>query len=226
MTDSVTNCKRRWFQFNLRTLLILMAIVAFGPGAWLAWEMRVARREIEAIDELRKLGAEIYVKPRKPLSAVMGDDFNYAVGIGLRNRNGLSDPKALAHIAELRETVWIDIQGTELNDDGLAHLSRLKCLKQLRLDETQVTDGGMKHLAKLEALEVLNLSDTQIGDAGLAHLADLKNLRELRLKGTRITDAGLQHLKNLKQLETLTISGTQATATAHAVLTSSLRELP
>ena len=46
------------FQFSIRSLLVLVVVVAV-PFSWLAVEMKKSRREREAVEALEKLGAEV-----------------------------------------------------------------------------------------------------------------------------------------------------------------------
>ena len=50
---------RRRFQFNLRSLLVLVVVVAL-PCSWLAVRMQQARRQIEAADAIDKLGGRVF----------------------------------------------------------------------------------------------------------------------------------------------------------------------
>jgi len=49
--------KRRWFQFRLRTLLIVIALLATALG-WLGWQLRFIRSRRMAMDETRKWAVE------------------------------------------------------------------------------------------------------------------------------------------------------------------------
>lgn len=49
------NFPRRWFRFRLRTLLLLIAIVA-APLAWIAKERGQSQRELQLATELEEEG--------------------------------------------------------------------------------------------------------------------------------------------------------------------------
>jgi len=51
--------KRRWFQFTLRSLLILMLVISFGLG-WFAHQLRLARNRQVAIAECDAAGIYVY----------------------------------------------------------------------------------------------------------------------------------------------------------------------
>jgi len=52
-----TKRKRRWFQCSLRTLLVLMLVFACGFG-WLAYQIKRAREQWQAVAAIEKLGGE------------------------------------------------------------------------------------------------------------------------------------------------------------------------
>src|SRR5689334_19846235 len=66
--------KRRWFQFSLRTLLILTTVVAIGCG-WFAMKIRRARRQDAAVEALRKAcQANVFYDYQTPGSGNRGSD--------------------------------------------------------------------------------------------------------------------------------------------------------
>ena len=185
--------KRRWFQFSLRTLLAVVTFLAVVPGGWLIYEKQQARRHMEAATKLRRVGADVYAKPKWLWTQLEPGSPGIIVGLGLRYRN-LTDAD-LQPLSSLRELVWLDLNDTPVGNDGLVHLSGLTGLERLRLDETQVTDDGLAHLVGLTQLQQLNLYKSNITDAGLAHLAMLTNLKELNLQRTQVTAEGLEKLQ-------------------------------
>jgi hypothetical protein len=59
-------------------------------------------------------------------------------------------------------------------------------LTHLDLQKTEITDQGLKILSELTNLKSLNLANTQINGSGLAHLKALKHLEDLNLSATSI----------------------------------------
>jgi hypothetical protein len=47
--------RRRWLQFSLRTLLVLMLVLGCGLG-WLAYKIKAAREQRAAVDAIHKMG--------------------------------------------------------------------------------------------------------------------------------------------------------------------------
>jgi hypothetical protein len=126
------------FQFSLLSLLVLMVAVAL-PFAWLAAELKVARKQKEAVEGIRNAGVAVAYdyecnpftsplplpgdKPPGPawLRKLLGDDL-------------------------FADVWWIDFRGPEVSDAGLEHLKRLPQLQELDLRGTNVTDAGVKNL--------------------------------------------------------------------------------
>ena len=54
--------RRRWLQFSLRTLMVLMLVLGCGFG-WLAYEIKMVREQREAVTAIEKLGGSVYWKP-------------------------------------------------------------------------------------------------------------------------------------------------------------------
>ena len=176
---------RSRFQFSIRSLLVLVVVVAI-PCSWMMQEIKRQRKAVAAINESG--GQVSWYGPFGPiwLTRLLGDDFFLAV----------------------YSVQW---PGPQVTDADLEHLTGLKQVRLLLLDSTQVSDAGLEKLKGLKQLEILSLNETKITDAGLEHVKGLKQLKQLSVYGTKITDAGLEHLKGLKQLHTLSLGGTKIT---------------
>jgi hypothetical protein len=191
--------RRRWYQFNLRSLFVVMTLACVGMS-WLGIKIQQARRQKEAVEEIKKLGGGVFydyqvrvsgvemakLKP-KWLRSLLGDDFFTNVVI-----------------------VWL-ATNQQVTDAGLEQLKGLTTLTSLSLDGTKVTDAGLEQLKGLTTLTSLSLDGTMVTDAGLEHLKGLTQLQDLSLDSTKVTDAGLEHLKGLTQLQTLSLFNTQVT---------------
>ena len=62
---------RRRFQFSLRSLLVMVVVVAL-PYSWLAVEMRQARLQKEAVDMVVSLGGSVFHDERRTFDANSG----------------------------------------------------------------------------------------------------------------------------------------------------------
>jgi hypothetical protein len=211
--------KRRWFQFSLRTLLILTAIVAIA-SAWLGKRIEQKRKERDAVAAIIESGGYVrydyqYMNGRVDLNAepaaagwlrkLCGDNFFSEVVWVRANGTGVVFPDVLTELRVL------ELNKTNVGDAELVNLKRMTQLEELVLSETAVTDAGLACLEGLTRLRYLDVSATQVSDEGLAHLKDLTQLQNLSLRATRVTDTGLGRLGGLRQLQQLFLGGTQIT---------------
>jgi Leucine-rich repeat (LRR) protein len=196
--------KRRWFQFSLRTLLIVTLVVAI-PCAWVGRKIERKRRERAAVALIENLGGHVV--------------YNYQT-------DGTREPFGPAWLRELLGKDFFSevdrIRLMSVTDDVLQQLKQFGELRSLLLDGSGITDPGLEHLEGLTHLSDLNLSRTAITDAGLAHLAGLADLERLDISESHITGAGVDSLKGLPHLQMLELHQTQIT---DATLTS-LVEFP
>ena len=207
--------KRRWFQFSLRTLLILVTIGCVGGGWWLnrAFRQRAAVRRFYELTADRQShrhdapvtmcyryqGKDQYYKPIIPkwlhwLRDMIGEEcFGEVTGVQLLDTTATDED--LKHLAVLPGVERIWLARTKITDEGMPLLKVCPKLTFIGLDQTPVTDDGISHLTAFRDLESLSLNGTKITDAGLEHLARLPRLKELWLRNTAITDAGYQELQ-------------------------------
>ncbi len=198
------------FQFSIRSLFVLTVAVAV-PFSWLAVEMKAAREQKDAVEEIEKLGGQVgssQPSERASLRGLLGDDLFRQVDLVTLIATPVTDAD-LEHLKGLSQLQWLNLGSTQVTDAGLAHIAGLTQLRELYLQSTQITDAGLAQLAGLTQLRVLYLNDTHIGDAGLAHLAGLTRLEDLTLNNTQITDAGLAYFAGLSQLQYLHLNNTQ-----------------
>jgi hypothetical protein len=202
------NPKRRWLQFSLWTLMVLIVLVSV-PLGWLAFEITQGKARREAVVAIRQFGGQVQydtgdgdmldpfgsVIPKKPewLRKLLGDDF-FATAT-LVDLSGNKDTDAgLVHLRGMTGLRVLTLNDSDVTDAGLAHLRGLTKLEGLDLRNAKATDAGLVHLQGLKKLEVLDLSNTQVTDAGLVHLERLTELIYLDLGNTRVTDAGVAEL--------------------------------
>jgi Leucine-rich repeat (LRR) protein len=180
MADSPTPTKpkrkRRWYQYSLRTFLLLITIFAI----WLGYLSNEARKQREAVAWVKEMGG------------MLGYDYEVDEDGYLKQDGKPPGPKWL------RETLGIDfmadvcsvaLSGADVND--VTRLAGLKKLQWLRLEGAQVTD--VTPLAGLRKLHRLALDGTHVSD--VTPLAGLKNLRELYLWGTRVSKEQVTSLR-------------------------------
>jgi hypothetical protein len=206
--------KRRWFQYSLRTLLVVVTLFAI-PCSWLVVMLRQAERQRKAVAAIRNLGGSTglgsYSSPPEWLRSLVGDDFFQTVNSVDLNLTKVTDSD-LENLDGLGQLKHVSLFGADkITDAGLGHLERMSQLLKLNLAFTKVGDAGLEHIKGLNQLEDLSLTGTNITDDGLKHLKGLNHLDRLLLSHTKITDAGLEHLKGLSQLKLLWLYDTQVT---------------
>ena len=216
--------KRRWYQFHLYHLLVLMAAVAIGCS-WFVCRAANAKRQREAVEAIQQLGGHVaydyeydandcYIPNARPSApawfcSLVGRDFVadvVTVCFGFRaTDDDLENLRGFTKVKMLR------LEDTRITDEGINKLQRIAPrLHYLGLG-SHTSDAGLVYLRGLKNLKSLYLRETQITDAGLAHLSALPHLEYLDLHRTRITDAGLAHLTELPHLESLVLDQTQIT---------------
>jgi hypothetical protein len=163
--------RRRFLQFRLRTLLVLMLAIA----APLAWVSERRRKQDQAIATIERLGGRIQFRWKSAWD-------NGAPRYSMWLRRLVGDPW-------LAQSLFVSFSGPHcrVRDADLACLADLPHLTGLALGNTRVSDPGMEHIAKLRGLETLGLDGTRVHDFGLALVEHLPYLRHLALDGSRVT---------------------------------------
>lgn len=102
----------------------------------------------------------------------------------------------LAALLSLKEQiVWLNLAGTELDDESLKIIGQLPQLRKLHLERNRISDQGLSKLSNLLHLEYLNVFGNSITDQGMVHLSKLPKLKELFIGQTKVTEQGIQSLK-------------------------------
>ena len=156
--------KRRWFQFRLRTLLVMVALAA-GAFRWLdLWinrELDQRRREKATIAWIEGMSGSLFF------------DGNEYDGYGqiswwLKTKDTWFGPRVATVVLSQEEV------------SDISPLKELKSLEQIYLSGTSVTD--LTPLAGFEGLWVLSIEDSKISD--LSTLAGMNNVERLFLSET------------------------------------------
>jgi len=147
--------RRRWLQFSLWTVLVLMLVLGCGL-AWFAREVQREWAQREAAVAIRKLGGRVaYVDVSGGmiptavawLGALIDDDLSGYVAAVSLDATRVSDA-GLVHLRGLTQLKWLDLTGTQVTGSGLEHLQGLTQLQELTLSNTKVTDAGVAELQK------------------------------------------------------------------------------
>jgi len=187
-------------RYGLRTMMILLAIVAAGLGFWKAFVTPIQVQHAAEKHLLTK-GAKIaWSTPRGNnwLRSIVGDYlFSEIVMVDLERRK--IDKEDIAALSELRSVNRLYLASTSIDDDGLKSISGLTKVQRLSLWRTKITDEGLKHLAELDELFRIDIKHTQVTEDGLQHLKELDSLSELRTR-MKLTDVGVGHLSQFPGL--------------------------
>lgn len=199
----------RWYQYRLRTVLILMTVLA----AWLALISHRARQQKLAVEKIVAWGGVVnYDYQVIPVNPAIRDpgglDFDLDESITPLRTQWL---RRFIGDDYFQTVVCVDLSKTSISDDGLLILENLPALRVLILDDTKITRMGLSHFEGLRNLELLSLENTLIDDSGLAYLENLAALRWLGLGGNNITDGSVKYFKNFTKLKTLKLTDAQVT---------------
>ena len=171
----------RWFQFGLRSLLIVMTLACIGMS-WVDVKIQKARQQKEAVAAITAAGGricyEVSLRNAAPdwLVERLGEDFfQTAAGVVFRKRANDAD---LVYLADLPEVTTVNLVGTQVTDAGLERLGATADLgagtRRYAGERRRFGPSGPN-----DATSSLSLEDTKITDAGLEHLAGLMHLRGL-----------------------------------------------
>ena len=158
MTDAPsrpTKHRRRWFQFSLRALLIVVTLVS---GLLLAWRAYVEpyRRQRETMALIKELGGEYKTESDGPAwirNWFGAENFQKIVLVDLADCN--APAKYLEQVTALPKLETLVVGGQKFTDEHLSRLKRLKTINGLVLDSTDVTDDGIEALKQtLTALAI------------------------------------------------------------------------
>ena len=141
---------RRRFQFSIRSLLVLVVVVAV-PCSWMVVEVKKAKEQQEAVEAIRGLGGNLYYDYDFDRSGTWISGAQPGTPAWLRARLG-DDFFALARSVTF-------MSGGKITDDETACLESLPDLKELWLIlQRSVSDRTLVHLKGIRKLEVLYLA--------------------------------------------------------------------
>lgn len=173
----------------------------FGP-LWMPKELRNA---IPVFN--RVVGVDLRYVPPKTLKARVVADPRLVGPSGAHISNlVVSYLPRLTHLESLQLSKQF-----YLTDAAMPHLRSMTNLRVLQLNQTQIGDDGLQHLHDLVNLTDLDLSGTGATDRGLNYLHGLTKLESLRLNRTNVSDEGIAFLWNHPSLLTLEAKRTRVT---------------
>ena len=186
----------RWrFQFSIRSLFVLTVVVAI-PSAWLATEMKAARKQRETVEEIERAGGQ----------AAYDDGQNYPCDVSLTY---IVPPCPLpSQILPLSPHIIPPAQPV-LPPPALIMLLPpvpfIFLVPPLTLvplsRQSRPSCEGCWETRMFVSVREVEFPDSEAGDAEIETLKGLTRLQDLRLNNTKVSDAGLKHLKGLGQLQ-------------------------
>lgn len=205
------NAKRklRWYQFSLRTLLIVVTLFALACS-WFAVKMREAERQKQAKQAILEIGGDVRYDfefdsageetdadgPSGPawLIQLLGEDFFKNV-VAVEIPADHLDKEMLSQLLMMPRLKAVQLQCKFTRDSDLTLLNELPQLRKVTFYHAQMMDSELAELKGLKQVEVLEFHNVSISDAGLKHLKGLSNLKEFHYSYTDITAKGIQDLQ-------------------------------
>jgi Leucine-rich repeat (LRR) protein len=167
--------KRRWFRFSLRTLLVLMTVLA----VWLGMSVKKYRDHRAAITAIKQLNGSFSLNPIEP---------------GWRQRF-VSDERYFWDPVAVRFSPRFPISDHELRSI-IQPMLMFENLTYLNLNGSHISDAGIKHILPLaDRLQILDIRQTSVSDDCIVNLRKLRRLRLLRITGSAFSVDALNQLR-------------------------------
>lgn len=216
----------RWLRFSLRSLLLVVTIVAI----FLSMRVNQAEKQRKAIVAVKQLGGWVHYGfefrdgdgmyqagsrswvPQWILDRTGVDLFHNVVEVNMvynnegpkRLNNYETSDQVSHHLTSFHRLKRLLLNDTQASDSLLRVVGRLKYLEEIYMwNAATVTDRGAAFLRYPPKLRSIHLSHSQITDESLRVFGQMPKLEELSLQGNQFTDEGLSYLKNLAQLRSL-----------------------
>jgi Leucine Rich Repeat (LRR) protein len=213
---------RRWFQFSLRTLLVVMVLVSAAVGL-IGIRMQRARRQEAGAAAITAIGGSaLYeVASKQPGWSLptdlarpwLGDDFfDSVVEVEVDLKPADTTPRHLAiwnaigDLPQLRKLRVDYPKRYPRSRFNIGPIRRLSNLRQLKIRDAQIAGDDLLPLTGMPALETLDLSHNQIADDAWRHLADVPRLHTLNASYSFVTDAGAAQLAQCRHLRHLVLT--------------------
>ena len=203
--------KHRWYQFNLRTLLVLVTVICVALGLS-AKEWHRALRKNQAVEEVQRHGGHVRLAdPPKATGVIsgwlhlfLGDEFFAEVSNVSLGPQSEQDLDLLRPFPELR---WLRLWGPAVTDSALERTAGLTQLNELQLDDAVVGERGLESLTHLCNLRFLSFENCLLSDGakerGLQQLTELPNLQSLSFINCGLSDDSLKALSGAPSLVNL-----------------------
>ena len=137
MRSDHTKTVRRWHQYSMRTLMIVVTILAL-PCSWFAVKMRQAERQRHVATTIKKLGGAVYYDFQYDCSSMRVKKKTSAVPAWLRNCLGVD------FFSDI-----VCVSAKNLTYDDLLQLQSLPYLKVLSINNTAIKQEDFVPISKL-----------------------------------------------------------------------------
>jgi hypothetical protein len=190
MATTTEKLARRRFGFRLRTLMVLILVVALFVG-WRANRAYVQRQAVARI--IAANGSITY-------------DFQFGVPSSSR---GTKQPPAPGWLRRwIGDEYFQEVSGVTIraytSPEPVEAISHLDSLESLEISSLIRVGDGLEKIQGSSRLKIVKLSGPGVTDTWLGNLLQTsRNLERLELNGADISDAGLTHLSGLSKLEAL-----------------------
>jgi len=192
MTRTAGRLFKARMSFRLRTLLLLVVVVAIGLG----WEANIARRRMQAVRALSQWAALLRVYDDKMPFLWVPEGIRDSLPDGIRQRLffwfqrylHVSSPEGSDLIVQVVDGYEIPVihepipeppDPTPAQRDEI--VAAIACLKELKSVQVpfELTDENLRTLSCLTELDCLGFETQRLTDAGVAQLTKLPKLRSL-----------------------------------------------
>ena len=199
--------KLRWYQYRLRSLLILMTLVAVF-FSWFGNRLRIAHSQQAAVEKLHQNNAMVMYDDQKKwpawLEKLLGKDFCYRVKSIIIMNPEKDQFKELEHILNYRV---LSIGEGKVTAEDFEHIKANTALQKLLLE----ADFPLDKIRQIKSLDGISLSGKNLTDETLESLDGLDNLQSLDIHSDAITDRGLAKIKNLLNLKGFVLNSKSVT---------------
>jgi hypothetical protein len=207
---------RKHLRFGLRTLLVVVTVLALGLG----WLVRRVERQRAAVAQIERSGGHVvfaheYAHRQAQLKA------------GTFGRNSPQAPPPgppwlrrwlSPHYFQQVENVYL--HPSEAGDGAAWPLSDLPGAKCLLLSGGRVGEPQLRSIGEARSLEELHLINCELDERGIGHLANLHKLRHIDIELGSFTAKGFQQLCQIPHVTNLTLLGTKTEPAGFASLPS------
>lgn len=219
-------------RFSLRSLLVLIAVVAVGLGGFAFWRDAKVREQQAARKILDRGGSVGWVDGRplaerplwvQRLARILPEEcLNTVYWIDFPRDPTDADLALLDDLPHIKTLHLVGVKN--VTPAGLAPLGRLSHVEDAYFKETRLGPEGLAHISHWRGLRTLWLAETGVTEAQIPWIATNRGLTHLDLSAADIGDESLPAITRLTNLEVLALRDTRVTSQG-ALLLSKLPKL-